>query len=509
MRIYNTTLSSKCICILIYLCFGTDSVANAQINNCDTLVCHSGLILKGERGNIIKVQINELLSSAYCVDRSYGLEYSKNGKWLPLGDIDESFSRFVEFRITDSTNLNSCIGYFELIWFNCLDERILTKPYKFIEQTCLDTFNPFTKGITIPDSFRIDLQADGKYIVKNWNHCGDVLIKIEKLDNLRFSCDSIYESARLIHWSATRPDKIKFHFTDTVFIRHNSIKDSLFRARLDQVGILSFNCHDQYQVDKDSLPLGELTLPFSAKLHGCHRLGINYIDSIAHMENRKCCTSIEFLRKWYILDWCTADLLKFDQKIDAEFPNDRIPPTALCKTGIQDLYLNHKDSLIVSAKFFDAGSSDNCDEPRFSFDPKGELRSLTFKQKDTGSIISLTLWVIDSSDNISSCIVNVRIHPGLVLSQNEIHQANSLAWINLNNTNSDDLWLSWDADRINCSTATLINSHGQEIRSMTLPPVNNGVTSIPVCKKNQLNDGLYYLVLTSNKGPISLKFIKL
>lgn len=509
MRIYSTTLLIKCICIILYLCSGTENIAHAQINNCDTLICHSGLILRGERGNTVKVQIAGLLSSGYCIDRNYSLEYSKNGTWFPLEDIDESFSRFVEFRITDSTNLNSCIGYIELVWFNCLDEQILTKPYKFIEQSCLDTFNPFAKGIIIHDSLKIESQANGKYIVKNWNRCGDVIIKIEKLDILRFNCDSIYESARLIHWSATRPDKIKFRFTDTVFIRHISIKDSIFLARLDEAGSLSFRCHDRYPVDQDSLPLGVLTLPFTAKINGCHTLGVNYSDSISHMVNQKCCTSIEIIRKWYVLDWCNGDLLSFNQKINAEFPNDRVPPTALCKTGVLDLYLNNKDSFIVAAKYFDAGSYDDCNEPRFSFDLKGEQNSITFKQKDTGSIISLTLWVLDSSDNASSCKLNVRIHPGLVLSLDEINQTHPFVWINQGNTASDDLWLSWDADKINCNAATLVHAQGQLIQSIALHPINAGISSIPVSKKSVLTAGLYYLVVASNKGPINLKFIKL
>lgn len=110
------------------------------------------------------------------------------------------------------------------------------------------------------------------------------------------------------------------------------------------------------------------------------------------------------MKKFQIYLILALTLLVGCEKEDEPEPEqevDNIPPIALCKDTT--LYLMECNTVNLKASEIDGGSSDNIGIDTMWLD------RYTFSCEDTGSIQSITLNMLDTSDNYASCTANVTV----------------------------------------------------------------------------------------------------
>jgi gliding motility-associated-like protein len=90
------------------------------------------------------------------------------------------------------------------------------------------------------------------------------------------------------------------------------------------------------------------------------------------------------------IDSCLANVIVFDT----------INPTPICKDTA--IYLNTSGILTIDSSFVDNGSNDNCNVASIT------LSQYNFNCSDTGVNI-ITMYVVDESNNIDSCLANITI----------------------------------------------------------------------------------------------------
>ena len=193
---------------------------------------------------------------------------------------------------------------------------------------CSSSISPSTLGFPIPSwlSTTISVQSltPPVYIVFGWDKCSRVTLSYT--DNvLNYGCDSVCLRKIIRTWVATDSLGNSSTCNDTICVLKPTAADINYPKHYDGMSGLNSLPYLLCTSSFPKLPNGNPDPIFTGHpvSAGCSTLNATYSD----LKIPVCDGTYKLLRRWIILDWCTQDLIEYDQIIKVV---DDIPPVIQC-----------------------------------------------------------------------------------------------------------------------------------------------------------------------------------
>lgn len=394
--------------------YATDEAGNMAeadgkitIANCTpSLACNDKLQFSINKGGSLALSVNQFLAGSYCADHTFEISYRNGSNFIPITQIDESLPRQFQYRVKDLVTGNSCWGeVFYSIFGACEPEQQFIFSDNPVITNCLKGADPLDIGFPFPSSYKIEKDAAPQtYNVAYNPSCPGISVSYTD-QIITKDCADLYTLEILRIWTAKFPGGTNKQFTQLVKFERslNGIFSNLHNY--DGIDLPVLNCKDNWP-RKDISPLPEFT--GSPVSNSCNKIGARYDDVVLATGPTPCGEDYKIIRTWSVINWCSGEVLNYNQIIKIYCGTDTIPPVAICdeKATYQ---ISASGELTLFPEVLDDGSYDNCGNLSFSFDKEQKIKSLKFSILDAGKTVDLTMYVTDLSGNQSFCQTSVNI----------------------------------------------------------------------------------------------------
>ncbi len=241
--------------------------------------------------------------------------FTPNGDVIPNALLTcEWVGQTLDYQVRDTCTNNSCWGSIKL-------EDKYTPPILCKTDTirCHNSLLPDSIGFPIPSSaIAIPTQDPQRFIIENWDSCGEVTLWYSDQRIEDFSCASEYKvivrqwNSQDIHGNTNR-------CFDTIRIKRPTFTEDLIPL---QDTILSCDGHWA------QLPNGAPDPSVTGRpiLEGCDWINSKFKDDIT----LTCGEAFRILRKWTLTDWCGKGANKVKEIYQSIEIRDDVPPKLTC-----------------------------------------------------------------------------------------------------------------------------------------------------------------------------------
>ncbi|MBK8297089.1 MAG: hypothetical protein IPK91_07395 [Saprospiraceae bacterium] len=266
-----------------------------------------------------------------------------------------------------------------------------------------------------------------------------------------------------------------------------------------------FDCRDSWKRGRNGNPDGSLS--FEKAYRNCQNLGTNYSDDTLSIQPEGCHRILELKRNWIILDWCKGEAIYPSQLVYVRCYNDSINPVALCKSGIIEFQLNQNNVLTLNADELLQDATDNCGLAQTSWDEAGFIQSKQFGLADTGKILDLKVWVYDSSGNKTSCDVQLKILPNLMVGTENKKTPDKLAFYFAPNPATGPVEVFISSKNKLQGTFSFYNQSGIKLLNIPVDFKNQNGWKFNIDGSLQLKQGMYYGAYQDGQYSIIIKLV--
>ncbi|MBK7737859.1 MAG: hypothetical protein IPI45_08810 [Saprospiraceae bacterium] len=249
------------------------------------------------------------------------------------------------------------------------------------------------------------------------------------------------------------------------------------------------------------------TLSFEKNYKACNTLGTTYTDDTLSIQPEGCHRILELRRNWFILNWCNSETFNLSQLVYVRCYNDSINPVALCKSGIIEFQLNQNNVLTLNANELLQDATDNCGLAQTSWDEAGFIQSKQFGLADTGKILDLKVWVYDSSGNKTSCDVQVKILPNLMVGTENKQTPDKLAFYFTPNPAAGPVEVFISSKNKLQGTFSFYNQSGIQLLNIPVDSKNQNGWKFKIDERLQLKQGMYYGVYQDGQYSKIIKLV--
>ncbi|MBC7883911.1 MAG: T9SS type A sorting domain-containing protein [Saprospiraceae bacterium] len=294
---------------------------NISFQNAPPLICTNNLNISLNENCIQKVDVTMLQPNPQIPYSNYIITLTdSSGTIIPDNILTRvHIDKEISFKIGHQCTNNYCWGKFKVEDYFppvliCRNDTIL----------CTKSFEPDSLGFPFPISAYIDTIINGKYIVKNWDACSDVILEFKDI-LVKANCLRDEDKTISRKWKATDAKGNVSTCEELIVVKRMSLSGVVFPPHYDGTQKPAFECSDTFPKLPNGYPSPDTTgYPFVG-----HCLNLQY--NMSDIKFDLCGKSYKIVRSWFVIDWCTSESMTRNQII---LIKDNKGPKLICQDSI-------------------------------------------------------------------------------------------------------------------------------------------------------------------------------
>lgn len=232
--------------------------------------------------------------------------YDENGVIIPNNLLTAAhLNTLVQFVVGHACGTNTCEGY-----INVQDKSAPTLLCKNYSILCSDNSSPLALGLPIPPTATATQTGPFSFVVSNFDACSNVILTYQDVVT-NFNCSTSNGLLQRINrtWVATDANGNSSTCFEVIKINALSLNAVSLPQHYDGVQKPALECDGPWPALPNGHPNPSYTgYPVTG---GCSNIDYTYTDD----EFDICGNAKKILRKWLIIDWCTSQVMEYNQII--------------------------------------------------------------------------------------------------------------------------------------------------------------------------------------------------
>lgn len=230
---------------------------------------------------------------------------------------------------------------------------------------CTSDISPDSIGFPVGNEVVLIKNGERLYKAIGLDKCTDAWLSYYD-EIIDYECDSEFERVINRHWKADDAYNNTVSCIQEIYIRRDSLSGVILPPHYDDKEEPALHCDDDFPVNNNGFPSPAFT--GSPDVESCITLQAFYVD----VPIETCGAGYKVLRKWQIIDWCTAEDINYNQIIKVV---DTIAPIFDCPEDMvintEGYYCYAEDVIIPMVKNIQDCSSTTVDYQIYN--QKGDL----------------------------------------------------------------------------------------------------------------------------------------